>query len=298
MGETSNEVRAAAEGDTSQLREEIERTREGLSETIEEISERLAPRNIVADARDSLKQAAAEKVRVVADTASQVAGKATDRARELTDRARGATSDMVGQVRKDPWPTALVGVGLGWWLVQTLANRSSSRADRAAELEDKVTMGADNAAYAFDPVQSRSSWLRSTRVPAIVSGLALAWCATRMMGDRRRVDRSYDPYGDMDPSSDTSAASPGEQSGRDWARTVRLARERVGEVAEQTATTAGRVGRQTGERMTAATFHAQDWISKTVRETPKSAGLVALAAGVGLGLALPKRARQYDRDGA
>jgi ElaB/YqjD/DUF883 family membrane-anchored ribosome-binding protein len=296
MGETRNEVSAAGENDPSQLREEIERTREGLSETIEEISERLTPRKIVNDAKDTLKQAAAEKVRAVTDTAGQVAGKVTDRARELTDRARdvterarGATGDMVGQVRDDPWPTALVGVGLGWWLVQTLANRSSRRTSDVEGLDDSGAAGADNAGYAFEPAGSRSSWMRSSRVPAIASGLALAWCASRMMGDRRRLDRSYDPYGNLEQATDASAARSAAQSGRDWARKAQHARERVSEAAGQTAKTVGRVGRQAGERMSAATGQAQDWVSETVRDSPKSAGLVALALGVGVGLALPKR---------
>jgi hypothetical protein len=49
------------------------------------------------------------------------------------------------------------------------------------------------------------------------------------------------------------------------------------------------VGRQAGERVSVATGQAQDWVSVTVRETPKSAGLIALAVGIGVGLALPKR---------
>ena len=100
---------AAADGSadarTREIREDIEDTREEMSETVNAIQERLRPGTIVANAAESVKDVARDKVR-------EVAG-----------------SDPVQYVRANPIPTAMVGIGFAGlaWFALAGRERSSSR---------------------------------------------------------------------------------------------------------------------------------------------------------------------------
>lgn len=76
------------EARTREIREEIEQTREEMSETVNAIQDRLRPSNIAANAADTVKHAARQRVREVAD------------------------SDSVQYVRSNPIPTAMIGIGI------------------------------------------------------------------------------------------------------------------------------------------------------------------------------------------
>src|SRR5215217_4862023 len=82
------EYTSPAEPRTREIRAEIEQTREQLSETVDAIQERLRPGHIAANAAESVRHAARERVRDVAD------------------------SDSVQYVRANPLPTAMIGIGV------------------------------------------------------------------------------------------------------------------------------------------------------------------------------------------
>lgn len=73
---------------TRKIRAEIEQTRDDMSETVNAIQERLRPGNIAANAAESVREAAQERVRDIAE------------------------SDSAYYVRANPVPTAMVGIGL------------------------------------------------------------------------------------------------------------------------------------------------------------------------------------------
>jgi hypothetical protein len=73
-----------------EIEAEIAETRVELSETIEAIQERLAPANIVANATDTVRHAATEKVRQMAD------------------------NSFVDRIRENPIPAAMIGIGAAW----------------------------------------------------------------------------------------------------------------------------------------------------------------------------------------
>ena len=96
MDEQNTGVTAAAEPRTREIRAEIEQTREDMSETVNAIQDRLRPGNIAANAADTVKEAARERVRDVTE------------------------SDSVQYVRANPIPTAMVGIGIAGlvWLIK------------------------------------------------------------------------------------------------------------------------------------------------------------------------------------
>jgi hypothetical protein len=97
-----------------ELREEITETRTEISETIEAIQERLQPSNLVAQARDSVRNAASEKVHQMANTAGDAA-----------DRVMG--SSFMETVKANPIPTAMIGIGAAWMLYNRRAGEDRYR---------------------------------------------------------------------------------------------------------------------------------------------------------------------------
>src|SRR4051812_17414203 len=82
------EYTSQTEPRTREIRAEIEQTREQMSETVDAIQERLRPGHIAANAAETVKHAARERVRDVAD------------------------SESVQYVRANPIPTAMIGIGI------------------------------------------------------------------------------------------------------------------------------------------------------------------------------------------
>jgi hypothetical protein len=126
MDEQNTGVAAAAEPRTREIRAEIEQTREDMSETVNAIQERLRPGNIAANAADSVRHAARERVRDVAD------------------------SDSVQYVRANPIPTAMVGIGVAGLVWLAVGANDSQRRERV-----RYRRGFQDWGSRFDPERER-----------------------------------------------------------------------------------------------------------------------------------------------
>lgn len=98
---------------TQEIREEIAQTRVEMSETIEAIQERLTPGHLVAQAGETVRNAATEKVKDMANRA----GYAVDQLRE---------SSFVETVRSNPIPAAMIGLGAAWLVMKGRSPRERS----------------------------------------------------------------------------------------------------------------------------------------------------------------------------
>jgi ElaB/YqjD/DUF883 family membrane-anchored ribosome-binding protein len=107
---------ATGDPEVDQLVDEIEVTREEMTTTVEEIGDRLDPRNIVAGAKETVREATVGKVENMANTAGEMVSNAGQTAQE-------AGSGLVDTIRRNPVPAAMVGIGLGWL---AMSARSSS----------------------------------------------------------------------------------------------------------------------------------------------------------------------------
>jgi ElaB/YqjD/DUF883 family membrane-anchored ribosome-binding protein len=112
MGETSNED-LREDPDVAALKADIEETRESIGQTLEAIGEKLSPGNMVHEAADSVKEAAARKVGNVMETASQ-------RASDLANQARDTVDTVREQVSNNTLPATLVAIGLGWYAFRAI----------------------------------------------------------------------------------------------------------------------------------------------------------------------------------
>lgn len=122
-----------------EIHAEIVETRDELGETIEAIQERLSPSNIMENAKETVKNAASEKVNQMANTAGAVAD-------------RVVHNSFIDTIRENPIPAAMIGIGLGWLMLKT---------------KDSNRYGRDGGSYAedYDPTSvydEQYDWRRRT----------------------------------------------------------------------------------------------------------------------------------------
>ena len=86
---------------------EIEHTRQEMTGTVEAIGDRLAPKNVMKDATQAVKEATVGKVEDMASQASGFIGGATS-------SAQGAGGGVIETIKSNPVPALMTGVGLAW----------------------------------------------------------------------------------------------------------------------------------------------------------------------------------------
>jgi hypothetical protein len=84
-----------------EIRAEIAETRADMSETIDAIQERLSPANLAEQAKESVRNAATQKVQQMANTAG-----------DAMDQVLG--SSLAETLRSNPIPAAMIGIGAAW----------------------------------------------------------------------------------------------------------------------------------------------------------------------------------------
>ena len=146
-GRASEEVAGRASGadsrpadDPERIRTEIERTREDMSETIDEIQDRLSPRNLMSQARETVKEKTVGRVKQAARNVGQSAS-------EWADQTRGAASDVTTSVRQNPWPALLIGGGTAWMLLDNVRRRRRDTEYREYDRGAYGTYAYESAEY-------------------------------------------------------------------------------------------------------------------------------------------------------
>lgn len=157
---------AVADHRTSEIRAEIEQTREDMSETIDAIQEKLRPANIVAGATERVKEATTEKVRHMANRASDAAD------------------------RQNLLPAALIGIGTAWLLM----NRSGRRSETYDQYESGPGVWR-NTEYSSDEYYGAVGTRGADSSGADVNVSGMAGRATERAGEI--ADRAKERAGEM-----------------------------------------------------------------------------------------------------
>jgi ElaB/YqjD/DUF883 family membrane-anchored ribosome-binding protein len=116
------------------IRHDIAQTREEMAETIDAIQDKLRPAAIVANATDRVKAATTQKVRAMAETAG-------DTAHNVMNRTREGADGLLDTLRDNPYPTALIGIGAAW-LMMNASKGSRSQAGFRKYRNDPREYGA------------------------------------------------------------------------------------------------------------------------------------------------------------
>jgi len=168
LAELSRETGQLVRKELEQIRGEIADTRGEMSETIDAIQEKLKPGNIVANASERVKTAAADKVR-------ELAGSAGETAQQAVDYTRDAAAGVVTTARENPIPLALIGVGAAWWLTARSRSSAPSFERHSGARDHAYGAGTPDAASVTRAVTRRTNQLQRAieQNPLIVGAGAL-----------------------------------------------------------------------------------------------------------------------------
>jgi ElaB/YqjD/DUF883 family membrane-anchored ribosome-binding protein len=242
-----------------QLVEEIVYTREEMTGTVEQIGDRLDPKNIVAEATGSVRNATIGKVESVANSASDMVSNVGQTAGEMVSNAgqtaQQAGSGIVGAIRRNPVPAAMVGIGLGWL---AMSNRGSSSSSRYSDWSDGGRSWGDGNRM------SGSTW-DTTGYSDSGSG--------------------FGGQGFTDKVGNT-AGRVGDTAGQ----VVGNVQQTAGEVVQNVQQTAGQVPYQ----VQGVARQVQDNAGRMIQENPLAVGAIALALGTAVGMALPSTQKEQQ----
>ena len=249
MAEERNAV--VNSNETADIKHEIERTRVEMSETLGEIQERLRPDHLIQQARDGVKEAAADKARSIMQSAGETAA-------TVAYQARGAGDSLASYVRQHPLQVAVAVGAFTWWMLRSReeSNDWYGTSDTSWEDEDALSFGAptmrSRVAGARDTVGEYASTARDT------------------VGEYASTAR--ETVGEY--------ASTARETVSDYASS---ARETAGQYAESARERARRASEATRRAASTATRSVDDF----THENPLAVGLLALAIGVAIGMTVP-----------
>ena len=281
MAEEPNQVEA------DRIKANIERTRDNMSGTIDEIQERLNPSNLVQQAKDSVREAATDKVKDVVNTAKEAVGTASEAgkravtsageagkralatvtvsgkraldsagatARRAAGQARTSGTRAVSTAKDNPVGAALVASGVAWLLARSLTSRH--RAPRY------YSRGEDG----------RSGVMGSRRAQgAFLMGALGYYLFSRQLASRGSSGMpEYGAMGDGTSSSERlrrSIAGPARELGASAQRLAQQAQRKAGDYADR--------GKDVGEQVT-----------RWVGENPLAVGAAVVALGTVVGLSM------------
>ncbi|HEU4409790.1 MAG TPA: DUF3618 domain-containing protein [Polyangiaceae bacterium] len=323
---------APTEDDPEKIRADIERTRAQMSETIGAIQDKLRPEELKSQAqhqlhevKEKLKEELREQIDELKDKVKEEIREAKDKLREATvgkvetmvhnatDSVEHAGESFVETIRANPIPVALVGIGLGWLLMNRRSSpRALPRADyryvegRDYRYADGRPSGSSNYLYAdevagadYDPrygrddlqtydEQGRLVRMKERAGEAMHRAQGAVGEAVHQVGDRTREvahqvgDRARD------------VAHRAQDTAHDLAERAREATHRAQHAASDLAVRARGTAEDIAERARYGVRRAEDRVQSTYETNPLALGAIALLAGVAVGLALP-RTQKEDR---
>ncbi|MCL4298526.1 MAG: DUF3618 domain-containing protein [Anaerolineae bacterium] len=126
MVETTSQLGTSTWSDGSDspeaIRAEIQETRAHMSEVVDAIQAKLSPERLTQEAKEMVKDATVRKVEKMASMTMH--------------KAETWRSQMMETIRQNPIPAALVGIGLGWLLIEGTRSSSYDQGDYAGRYYD------------------------------------------------------------------------------------------------------------------------------------------------------------------
>jgi hypothetical protein len=274
---------------SEEIKADIEQTRQEMSEKINQIQERLDPQRLKEHAQETVRS-------VVTDTSNSIMSYLQ------TDSAHMGLA-AIEIMRRNPIPSALVGLGLGWLLVEALSSSNEPGAVERTRYQDRY--GAfDQPSYAND-YNYRSG---ATAYPATAASGAYTAYASGYVAPVEEEDEqsARGRVSEVLHSAQESAAGVVEQV-KDKAAELG---HQVQEKAEQTGDyVRDKVSQLTGHSRSEAaqSYYGNQYqpqysrqgqrryrsrsrvnrMGRTLQRNPVPFGLAALAVGTLLGLSLP-----------
>lgn len=256
------------------IRRRIEQTRAQMEVTINEIGERLSPDTLIEQAKESVREAAAERIRTMSH--------------EVNQRVEEVSYGLGQTIRENPLPVALIGLGVGWlWMNRrtrgyaptdaTIARyrRYSDYDDGNGHLEntrewiDDVTEAAGRK---LDEVKDRAGTAAQNAGEAVSDAAQQAGQSVRRVGE--------------------SAAETVYRAGETVGEAAENLQDRVSETAERARIEAERLRRQAEWRGRMAVGRTKRTFWDAMEENPLIVGAAVAAVGAALSASIP--ATEYE----
>ena len=288
--------RATNSEDPQRLQQEIAQTRRDMAETLDSIQQRLDP--------DRLKHEAEQRVEEVVERAKQKVEDATiGRVNEMTDRAtrkaKNWRRNMVNTIKENPIPAALVGVGLGWLIMEGSGNGD----DYDYGSRDQYAYGEYRYGdYRYEDVPYQGPYRGSIEGNQMQEGRRSAY---EQGGARERIGETTDEIRQrVGETTDEVRQRVGETTDEIRHR-AQSAAERIDETTDEIRHRAESLAEDAGEQWDelrdetrqrarqiqhsarAQGQHVKRDMQHLMREKPLAVGAAALALGVIVGWAIP-----------
>lgn len=262
------------------IKAEIERTRNQMSNKIDTLQDRLHPDNLKQQAQEALQNAIQEG----ADSIKQYV-------QENTMEIRNAVIDSFKQ---NPIPTALVGIGLGWILLESFSggNKGSDR-QQWNRVGDEYNYGGrqgypDEMGRTYGGYPAGNTYTYGSAYDeGGSSGLANAGEAIRESG--RNIGNKVQAMGSTVKETAGTVKEKASQAVDQVQDTAGQIANQVSDKTQQLSHQTAHLGEQTGRQMQQA-YHVME-------ENPLVVGAAALALGAVIGLVLPATRRENEMVG-
>jgi gas vesicle protein len=234
------------EDETEIIAADIRITQERLGDTVEEIGERFNPTRLKAELKSDIRDA--------------TIGKVENMAQQTADMVSDAQRSLMQSIRENPVPVAMVGIGLGWMILN--ANNRKKQTGSDSQYGNDQRRGA-RPMYGE---QQRAGW-------------------NTMYDDEQgrnyerqqsgALDRARNKASDVVDSMKQKTSELADQTQRKASEMSERAEEMAGRVADQTRMQTRRVER-------------------AFQDNPLVIGAAALALGLAAGLAIPSTEKEAE----
>jgi len=251
------------------IRGEIERTRAEMGRTIDRIQERLTPEYFKEQAVDALRETTKQKVNSMTYQAQE--------------SMRNMPTGLIENVRANPMPYALIGLGLGWLVMSRRDSNGSGRADYSYRQMDS----GYGYGYSSRPVP-RSSYAQ-TQEPGITDRMS-----DTMAGARQSAEGAVENV----EGRVRDVASAAQRKAEDVTSTVREgvqdARTNVSTMTSEASDRLQEEARMARENVSWQAARVRTSVSSMMEQNPLVIGAAALVAGTIIGLMLPSTSMENE----
>ncbi|HEY8993945.1 MAG TPA: DUF3618 domain-containing protein [Lacunisphaera sp.] len=227
--------------DPAAIRREIDETRRRMDDTIDAIGRRLTGRHLIDEALHLIR-------------IQQENGNMTTFTNKLSDSADSAYRAVVDTVKTHPVPTALVGAGLAWLIIE------------------KTRSGRDSSEHEHDVYQT-------------------GFYGDNFGGTAPAVFDDYPERSETDAGEDSGLLQGARQKAGEVADSVKSGVAHLRDRSREVGSHARELSRQARQRTQELYTRGRERVSSAVDKHPLESGLVCLAVGFLAGLALPTSPR-------
>ncbi|MFZ1754355.1 MAG: DUF3618 domain-containing protein [Caldilineaceae bacterium] len=268
---------------SDEIRQDIRSTRAGMSETLDAIQSQLHPDNLKNQAQEVIRSSMTEGANAVVNYLS-------------TNRSQ-IGSTVTQAIKRNPVPAALVGLGVGWLLMEGFGD-NNPRGNSAPERGPGMGYGSQSMHPYRSAAYSRPS-------PAPYTTAAQAPEDSRIFAGRESVhDSVAEANGHVQEAIGSAADSlrhTASQIGESVHDTAENVADQLHETAEQARARAEAWSKQAGNQTAYLGENAQQYVQRTgrqvqhtIEDNPVLFGAVAFGVGALIAMMLPETRRENE----